>query len=62
MKIEMEEKMTIDSHSRCFEEDHSIIKVKKEDAKDNDKRMNQEEFDKEIAELKEQLDVLMRIL
>jgi len=60
--IEMEKKMATDSHSRGSEEDHNKRNVKKEDAKANDKRMNKEEFDKEIAELKEQLDVLMRIL
>jgi len=45
----MEEKMTTDSHNRGSKEDHSRRKVKKEDAKANDKRMSQEEFGKEIA-------------
>ena len=36
--------------------------MKKENAKTNGKRMSQEEIDKEIAELKEQLDTLRRIL
>lgn len=36
--------------------------MKKEDAKENGKRMSQEEIDKEIAELKEQLKVLRMIL
>jgi len=36
--------------------------VKKENAKENGKRMSQEELDKEIAEMKEQLNVLMMIL
>ena len=54
--------MTTDSHSKGSEEDHSRRKVKKEDAKANGKRMSQEEFDKEIAEMKEQLDALMMIL
>lgn len=36
--------------------------MRKEDAKENGKRMRQEEIDKEIAELKEQLDALRRIL
>ena len=50
--IEMEEKMTTDSHSRGSKEDHNRRKVKKEDSKANGKRMSQEEFDKEIAEMK----------
>ena len=62
MKIEMEEKMTTDSHSRGSEEDHNRRKVKKEDAKENGKRMSQEELDKEIVEMKEQLNALRRIL
>lgn len=57
-----EELIEMDSHSRGFEEDHNRIKMKKENAKTNGKRMSQEEIDKEIVELKEQLDVLMRIL
>ena len=60
--IEMEEKMTTDSHSRGSEEDHSRRKMKKEDVKANGKRMSQEEIGKEIAGLKEQLDALRRIL
>jgi len=36
--------------------------VKKEDAKENGKRMSQEEIDKEIVEMKEQLNVLRMIL
>ena len=47
MKIE-KEKMTTDSHSRGFEEDHNRRKVKEEDAKENGKRMSQEEIDKEM--------------
>lgn len=54
--------MTTDSHSRGSEEDHIRRKVKKEDAQKNGKKMNQEEFDKEIVEMKEQLDALMMIL
>ena len=61
MKIE-KEKMTTDSHSRGSEGNHNRRKVKKEDAKANGKRMSQEELDKEIAELKEQLDVLRMLL
>jgi len=61
MKIE-KKKMAIDSHSRGSEEDHNRRKMKKEDAKANGKRMSQEEIDKEIAELKEQIDALRRIL
>jgi len=38
--IEMEEEMTIDSHSRGSEEDHNRRKMKKEDAKRNGKRMS----------------------
>ena len=60
--IEMEKKMTNNSHSRGSEEDHNRRKVKKENAKANGKRMSQEELDKEIAEIKEQLDALRRIL
>ena len=62
MKLEMEEKMTIDSHSGGSEEDHNRRKVKKEDAKANGKRMSQKEIDKELIEMKEQLDVLMMML
>ena len=58
----MARKMTNDSHSRGSEEDHNRRKVKKENAKENGKRMSQEELDKEIAEMKEQLNVLMMIL
>ena len=58
----MEKKMATDSHSRDFEEDHSRRRMKKENAKANGKRMSQEEIDKEIVEMKEQLDVLMMIL
>ena len=54
--------MATDSHSRGSEEDDNRRKMKKENAKTNGKRMSQEEIDKEIAEMKEQLDVLMRIL
>ena len=61
MKIE-KEKMTTNSYSRGSEEDHNRRKVKKEDAKANGKKMSQEEFDKEIAKMKEQLDALRRIL
>ena len=60
--IEMEKEMTTDSHSGGSEEDHSRKKVKKENAKENDKRMSQEEIDKEITEMKEQINVLMMIL
>lgn len=61
MKIE-KKKMATDSHSRGSEEDPNRRKMKKEDAKANGKRMSQEKIDKEIAELKEQLDALRRIL
>ena len=56
-----EKKMTIDSHSRGSERSHNRG-YEKEDAKADGKRMSQEEIDKEIAELKEQLDALRRIL
>ena len=54
--------MATDCHSRGSEEDHNRRKMKKENANTNGKRMSQEEIEKEIAELKEQLNVLMRIL
>ena len=57
--------MTIDSHNRDnrgSKENHSRRKVKKEDAKENGKRMNQKEHDKEIAKLKEQFNVLKTVL
>ena len=57
-----EKNMATDSHRRGFEEDHSRRKMKKEDSKAISKRMSQEEIDKEIAKLKEQLDALRRIL
>ena len=50
MKIE-KEKMTIDSHSRGSQEDHNRRKVKKEDAKENGKRLIQEEIDKGIVDM-----------
>lgn len=59
---EEEKKMTTDSHSRGSERSHNKRKIKKEDAKTNGMRMSQEEIDKEIKELKEQLDALRRIL
>jgi len=60
--IEMEKKVTTDSHSIGSEEDHNRGKVKKEDDKENGKRMSQEELDKETVEIKEQLNALRRIL
>jgi len=54
--------MATDSYSRGSEEDHNIRNMKKENAKANGKKMIQEEIDREIAELKEQLDALRRIL
>lgn len=54
--------MTTNSHSRGFEEDHSRGKVKKENSKVNGKRMSQEEIDKEIAEMKEKINVWRMIL
>jgi len=60
MKTE-EKKMTTDSHRRGTERSHSRG-YKKEDAKENGKKMSQEEIDKEIVELKEQLNALRRML
>ena len=60
--IDVEKKVTTYIHSRGFEEDYSRRKMKKEVAKENGKRMSQEEIDKEIAEIKEQLNVLRMIL
>ena len=57
--------MTTDSGNkgnRVSEEDQNRRKLKKEDAKENGKRMSQEEIDKEIAKLEEKLDALRRIL
>ena len=59
---EEEKKMTTDSHNKGSERSHKRRKIKKEDAKTNGKRMSQEEIDKEIIEMKEQLNVLMMIL
>ena len=59
MKIEMEKKMTIDSHrrdSRGSERDHNRRK-EKEDAKAHGiwKQLTDEEYDKELAEIRENL-------
>ncbi len=59
---EEEKKINNDSHSRGSERSHNRRNMKKEDAKENGKRMSQEELDKEIVEIKEQLDALRRIL
>ena len=59
---EEEKKMTIDIHNRGLERSHNRRKMKKEDAKENGKRMSEEEIDKEITELKEQIHALRRIL
>jgi len=58
---EEEKNMTTDSHSRGSARSHNRG-YKKEDAKANDKSMSQEAIDKEITELKEQLDALRRTL
>jgi len=58
----MEKKMATNCHSRGSEEDHSRRKMKKEVAKANGKRISQKEIDKEIVEIKEQLNVLTMIL
>ena len=63
--MKMEKKMTTNSHNkdnRGSKEDHNRRKVKKENSNVNGKRMSQEEHEKEIAELKEQLDALRRIV
>ena len=57
-----EKKMATNSHSRASERSHSRRKMKKEDAKANGKRMSQEEIEKEVADLKEQLNALRRML
>ena len=54
--------MTTDSHSRGLERSHSRRKMRKEDVKEDGKRLSQEEIDKEIAKLKEKLGALRRIL
>ncbi len=56
-----EKEMTPDSHSRGSERSHNRV-YKKEDAKANGMRISQEEIDKEVAELKEQLNTLRRML
>ena len=53
--------MTVDSHKRGSRERHNELK---EDAKTTGmkRRMNQEGFDKEMAEIKERLSVMMELL
>ena len=58
IKIEMEKKMTTDSHSRngrCSERDHNRMKVKKEDAKTNgiQRQLRKEEYERELVEIRE---------
>jgi len=53
--------MATDSHSRGSKKSHNRG-YKKEDSKTNGKKMSQEEIDKEVTELKEQLNALRRIL
>ena len=60
MKIE-EKKMTTDSHNRGSERSHKR-RYGKKDAKANAKKISKEEIDKEVVELKEQLNALRRIL
>ena len=63
--MKIEKKMISDSRNRDnrgSEEDHNRRKMNKEDAKANGKKMSQEELEKEIAELKEQLNVLRILL
>ena len=54
--------MTSDSHSGGSEGNHNRRKVKKENAKANGKRMSQAEFDKELAAIREEFDVLTMLL
>ena len=61
MKLE-EKKMTTDSRRKGSKRSHSRRKMRKEDAKANGQRMIQEEIDKEIGALNEQVDALKRIL
>ena len=56
-----EKKMTTDSHSIGSERSHNRGYEKKK-AKANGKRMSQEELEKEVVELKEQINVLRMIL
>lgn len=57
----MERMMTSDNHNRGFERDHSKGK-KEKDAKANGTRMSDEEYDKEMAEIAVQLELLMEML
>jgi hypothetical protein len=59
--MEMEEKVTIDSHCRGSERSHSIGKKY---SKENGirKKMNEEECDREITEIRIHLDLLMELL
>ena len=66
MKIEMEKKMTTDSHrkySRGSERDHNRRK-EKEDAKANGirRQLTDEEYDKELAEIREQFNKLKMMI
>ena len=56
-----EKKMTIDIHSKVLKRSHNR-RHKKKDAKANGKKMSQEDIYKEVAELKEQLNALRRML
>lgn len=49
--LDLEKKMTTNSHNRGSKEDHSRRRMKKEVAKANGKRMIQEEFDREKDEI-----------
>lgn len=48
---EKEKKMTTDSHSGGLERSHNRGKMRNGDAKENVKRMSQEEIDRGIVEL-----------
>ena len=66
MKIEMEKKMTTDSHrrdSKGSERDHNRRK-EKEYAKENGirKQLNNEEYDKELAKIREKFNKLKMMI
>jgi len=62
--MNMGKKMTTNSHNRGSEKDHSRRKVKKEDAKANGiwKQLIDEEYEREKAEIRVHLEVLMELL
>ena len=54
---EEEKNMTTNNHSRGQERSHNK-RYEKKNAKADDKRLSQEEIDKELAEIRKELDVL----